>query len=125
MSKDDTGAGSSGAANSERPFDETSFAGKNNDSGFANPLSSRLASRNYRQAFALFDHSSWTVYRPSFLVCHAQMSPISPCTSSYQPAPGIGSVIASQSSCELVDVRASKTESPPVQPLQPGYGITA
>lgn len=33
---------------------------------------------------ALFDHSSWTVYAPSFFVCQAQMSSISPLLSSYQ-----------------------------------------
>jgi hypothetical protein len=34
---------------------------------------------------ALFDHSSWTVYFPTVLVFQAQMSPISPFESSYQP----------------------------------------
>ena len=34
---------------------------------------------------ALFDHSSWTVYLPIVFVFHAQMSPISPFESSYQP----------------------------------------
>ena len=34
-------------------------------------------------------------------------------------------VIASHSSWELVEVRASKTLKPPVQPAQPGYGMTA
>ena len=34
---------------------------------------------------ALFDHSSWTVYLPTVFVFHAQMSPISPFESSYQP----------------------------------------
>src|SRR5207248_1798763 len=28
------------------------------------------------QRRAWFDHSSWTVYTPSFFVCHAQMSPV-------------------------------------------------
>jgi hypothetical protein len=34
---------------------------------------------------ALFDHSSWTVYFPTVFVFHAQISPISPFESSYQP----------------------------------------
>jgi hypothetical protein len=54
------------------------------------------------------------------LVFHAQMSPISPFRSSYQPWPGIGSVMASHSSCELVEVSASVTDRPPVQPAQAG-----
>src|SRR6266852_4678647 len=48
-----------------------------------------------------------------------------PFASSYQPWPGTGSVTASQSSCELVDVSASSTGRPPAQPAHPGYGITA
>ena len=62
-------------------------------------------------ARALFDHCFCTVHSapparrlPSW---PAQMSPISPFASSYQPWPGIGSVIASQSSWELVEVKAS------------------
>jgi hypothetical protein len=43
----------------------------------------------------LFDYSNCTVYWPIFLVFQAQMSPISPLESSYQPCPGIGSVMAS------------------------------
>src|SRR6202030_2702479 len=74
---------------------------------------------------ALLDHSNCTVYCPTFLVFQAQMSPISPLESSYQPWPGIGSVMASHNSCELVDVSASNGCKPPVQPAHPGYGMTA
>src|SRR5690348_8569054 len=74
----------------------------------------------HTQLFALFDHSSCTVYLPSFLVFQAQMSPISPLASSYQPCPGTGSVVASHSSWEVVVVSASNTLMPPVQPWQFG-----
>src|SRR5579864_2525979 len=77
------------------------------------------------QVPALLDHSFWTVYWPIFLVCHAQMSPISPFGLSYHPWPGIGSVIASHSSCEAVTVRASKLGRLEEQPEQSGNGITA
>ena len=50
------------------------------------------------------------------------MSPISPLTSSYQPWPGTGSVTASQSSCELTDVRASKTAERAGAALASGIG---
>src|ERR1700730_6101736 len=82
-------------------------------------------SRIYTHWLFLLDHSNCTVYCPIFFVFQAQISPISPFASSYQPCPGIGSVMASQSSCELVDVKASSTDRPPRQPEQPGYGITA
>ena len=39
----------------------------------------------HTHVLALFDHSSWTVYFPTVFVFHAQMSPISPFESSYQP----------------------------------------
>ena len=78
-----------------------------------------LAPDGQTHVLALFDHSSCTVYGPTCLVFQAQMSPISPLASSYQPWPGMGSVMASQSSCELVEVRASKIASPPVQLAQP------
>src|SRR5216684_8298751 len=71
------------------------------------------------QAFLLFDHSNWTVNPFTFFVFQAQMSPISPLWSSYQPRPGTASVIASHSSCELVEVRASKACRDPRQPAQP------
>lgn len=74
----------------------------------------------YKHSFALFDHSNCTVCGPTFLVFHAQMSPISPFVSSYQPVPGMGSVIASHSSWELVDVRASSVDKFPTHPLHPG-----
>jgi hypothetical protein len=45
------------------------------------------------------------------LVFQAQMSPISPLLSSYQPWPGTGSVMASQSSCEEVDRGQESIES--------------
>src|ERR1035437_7684199 len=80
----------------------------------------------YTQALALFDHSSCTVDPATFLVFHAHRSPISALPeSSYQPRPGTASVIASHSSCELVDVKASRGLGPPVPPPQPGYGMTA
>src|ERR1700680_2021544 len=75
--------------------------------------------------FALFDHSNCTVYFPICLVFQAQISPISPLESSYQPCPGMGSVMASHNSCELVEVSASNGCKPPVQPAHPGYGMTA
>ena len=50
------------------------------------------------------------------------MSPISPLTSSYQPCPGTGSVIASHSSCELTEVRASKTAERAGAALAAGIG---
>src|SRR6202022_617769 len=90
--------------------------------GFAVIASGRCG---YTHLFCWFDHSSCTVYPATCLKVQAQISPISPLVSSYQPEPGTGSVIASHSSCELVPVSASKACIPPRQPLHVGYGITA
>src|ERR1700737_2889771 len=66
--------------------------------GFALTASGRWG---YTHLFCWFDHSSCTVYPPTCLKVQAQISPISPLVSSYQPEPGTGSVIASQRQGEL------------------------
>src|SRR5438270_9260136 len=63
--------------------------------GFALIASGRWG---YTHLFCWFDHSSWTVYPATCLKVQAQISPISPLVSSYQPEPGTGSVIASHTS---------------------------
>lgn len=60
-----------------------------------------------------------TLFEPS------QMSPISPLTSSYQPLPGIGSVIGSHNSCDAMTVMESNTVPANSQPGQSPYGTTA
>src|SRR6266404_3963906 len=65
--------------------------------------------------FAWFDHSSWIVKPPRVRVCQAQMSPISPLLSSYQPWPGMGSVIASLTSTTSHELCEAITDPIPGQ----------
>src|ERR1700720_1609113 len=86
-----------------------------------NPYPPGLNSDPHTHAPCALLHSVCTVCPATVLNDHAQISPISILFGvSYHPVGGTGSVMASQSSCELVPVNASSTCNGPRQPAQEG-----